>query len=374
MTQLLHEGVGTTARAAPDDGHRATGSRAGPAHGVAWRDVAGFVALAYGLAWALWFAVVPNIGRLFTAERTPAELEAPDAVALGMFAPMLAAIAMRRFVSKEGLRGSLGSFRRWRWYAVALLVPAALVTAVIVLVVATGRGDFTAPHDSLPVTYLALAIRAVTVGSLLTFGEEYGWRGYLLPKLLPLGEVKAALIVGLIWGPWHVPVLIAGLNYPGVNPWAAIGVFIPAGIIMSLLVTRLYVAAGASVLVATVFHAGLNAYGDNLTDSEHLSGNPLVVFAGGAIGMGVIALAAVLAFSLHRRFRGSARQRVSAAPSSEAATAPAHQAATAHGRSSPLPWLDRRRAPAQPRFVERGYATSGSRITFSRSGVDRRST
>jgi uncharacterized protein len=132
MTQLLHEGVGTMDRAAVDGADRATWSRAGLAYGVAWRDVAGFVALAYGLAWALWFAIVPNIGRLFTAERTPAELEAPDAVALGMFAPMLAAIAMRRFVSKEGLRGSLGSFRRWRWYAVALLVPAALVTAVIV--------------------------------------------------------------------------------------------------------------------------------------------------------------------------------------------------------------------------------------------------
>jgi membrane protease YdiL (CAAX protease family) len=239
---------------------------------------------------------------------------------------------MRRFVNKEGVRGSLGAVRRWRWYAVALLVPAALVTAVLVLVAATGRGDFTAPHNWLPVTYLGLALHAVTVGSLLAFGEEYGWRGYLLPKLLPLGEIKAALIVGLIWGSWHVPILVAGLNYPSVNPWAAIAVFIPAGIIISLLVTRLYVAAGASVLVTMVFHAGLNAYGDSLTDSEHLSGNPLVVSAGGAIGMGVTALAALLAFRVHHRFLGSARQRAAAAPSTDAATVPAHQAATAYGR------------------------------------------
>jgi membrane protease YdiL (CAAX protease family) len=55
----------------------------------------------------------------------------------------------------------------------------------------------------------------VPVGTALAFGEEFGWRGYLLPRLLPLGEVKAAIIVGLIWGPWHLPVLIVGLNYPG---------------------------------------------------------------------------------------------------------------------------------------------------------------
>ena len=75
---------------------------------------------------------------------------------------------------------------------------------------------------------LALAVMAVTFIGFLTFGEEYGWRGYLLPKLLPLGEVKAAVIVGLIWGPWHAPILIAGLNYSGVNPFAAIGIFTSA--------------------------------------------------------------------------------------------------------------------------------------------------
>jgi membrane protease YdiL (CAAX protease family) len=67
-----------------------------------------------------------------------------------------------------------------------------------------------------------LAYPAVGVAALflavLTFGEEYGCRGYLLPKLLPLGEVKAAVIVGLIWGLWHAPLLLAGLNFADVNP------------------------------------------------------------------------------------------------------------------------------------------------------------
>ena len=48
-----------------------------------------------------------------------------------------------------------------------------------------------------------------------TFGEEFGWRGYLQPKLLPLGQKKMYLIVGIIWGVWHWPVIWMGFNYPG---------------------------------------------------------------------------------------------------------------------------------------------------------------
>ncbi len=55
-----------------------------------------------------------------------------------------------------------------------------------------------------------------------TFGEEFGWRAYLLPKLMPLGGRKAMLLLGVIWGVWHWPVIFMGyeygFNYPG-YPW-----------------------------------------------------------------------------------------------------------------------------------------------------------
>lgn len=50
---------------------------------------------------------------------------------------------------------------------------------------------------------------------LATLGEEFGWRGYLQPKLLPLGERKMYLLVGAIWGAWHWPLIWMGFNYPG---------------------------------------------------------------------------------------------------------------------------------------------------------------
>src|SRR5205085_48045 len=75
---------------------------------------------------------------------------------------------------------------------------------------------------------LLLIVAAIYVP--FTLGEEYGWRGYLLPRLLPLGEVRASALVGLLWAVWHLPLLLAGLNYPGRNPWLALLVEIVATI------------------------------------------------------------------------------------------------------------------------------------------------
>jgi membrane protease YdiL (CAAX protease family) len=58
----------------------------------------------------------------------------------------------------------------------------------------------------------------VTVGPVVniipTLGEELGWRGYLMPKLRELVSDRAALIItGIIWGFWHLPVIVMGHNY-----------------------------------------------------------------------------------------------------------------------------------------------------------------
>jgi membrane protease YdiL (CAAX protease family) len=44
-------------------------------------------------------------------------------------------------------------------------------------------------------------------------GEELGWRGWLLPKRMPLGTVPALVLSGIIWGIWHAPLVL--LRYPG---------------------------------------------------------------------------------------------------------------------------------------------------------------
>jgi membrane protease YdiL (CAAX protease family) len=63
---------------------------------------------------------------------------------------------------------------------------------------------------------------APIVNAAPVFGEEFGWRAYLVPKLIDIGERKALLLSGIIWGIWHAPVIAMGHNYgfdyPG-YPW-----------------------------------------------------------------------------------------------------------------------------------------------------------
>jgi hypothetical protein len=78
----------------------------------------------------------------------------------------------------------------------ALVAPPVFVTAVVLIVQALGLGEFRWPPTNWFV-YLMLLVIALPV-TLFTFGEEYGWRGYLLPRLLPLGEIRTSVLLRLI--------------------------------------------------------------------------------------------------------------------------------------------------------------------------------
>jgi uncharacterized protein len=69
------------------------------------------------------------------------------------------------------------------------------------------------------VLYLSLALNTLVLGPLLgliiTFGEEYGWRGFLQPELIKLGRIRGVFLLGVIWGIWHWPMIWMGYNYPG---------------------------------------------------------------------------------------------------------------------------------------------------------------
>ena len=135
--------------------------------------------------------------------------------------------------------------------------------------------------------------------TLFTFGEEYGWRGYLLPRLLPLGEIRASVLLGVIWGVWHLPLLLAGLNYPGENVLWAIIIFTFVTVALSFTYTWFYVASSGSVLVAAVFHASTNQFSDTFWVPPLLSGtNP---FAPSIVGAVLIMVLVVVVYRLFKR-------------------------------------------------------------------------
>jgi CAAX protease family protein len=144
----------------------------------------------------------------------------------------------------------------------------------------------------------------LTVGGLaslpLALGEEYGWRGYVLRRLLPLGRVNATLIVALIWGVWHTPVLLLGLNYPGQPAWAVLPLFLMTVTLTAFLFTWMYLIADQSVMVVAVMHSVLNALTDTFTSPRYLVGaDPHLAGGGGlmAIGLLTILVLAVVRYS-----------------------------------------------------------------------------
>ena len=126
-----------------------------------------------------------------------------------------------------------------------------------------------APPLPLPIGVLvALQFVNVLLGAFINaipaLGEELGWRGWLLPKLMPLGTVPALLLSGIIWGLWHAPLVLLvllvllGYNYPGVPGWLGLLMMVGLGILMGAIFGWLRLRS-ASVRPAALAHGSFNA-------------------------------------------------------------------------------------------------------------------
>ena len=230
---------------------------------VPWREVALFTLFAYGLTWGwhgIWIA--PQLGSLLSGPTTPADPAVVYGNSVnflpGMAGPMLAALALRLFVSREGLRGSLGLRQLKRRYAIALLAPALFLTIAAAALVLFGFAALRSPPQ--PFALAVLPSLAILMGLeiFLGFGEEYGWRGYLLPRLMPLGEVKATLTLGSIWALWHLPVIISGVLIGGSSLWLLLPTHFCSVVLGSFPYTWLAKSTRNSPAAAAVFHGSMN--------------------------------------------------------------------------------------------------------------------
>lgn len=159
------------------------------------------------------------------------------AIATVMWAPAVAALITIRFVTHQNVRSiGLRFGPSWKPYLVcALLIPLVfIITYLLTWALGLGQPDWqlksffgllagagldmsNAPAPSLLLTALFFSsiIPAPFVNSIFGLGEEIGWRGFLLPRLMPLGKWRAYSLLGIIWGLWHAPLILIGFNYPG---------------------------------------------------------------------------------------------------------------------------------------------------------------
>lgn len=104
---------------------------------------------------------------------------------------------------------------------------------------------------------LAVLINPI-MGLVQCFGEELGWRGYLLPKLTKgLSKFSATIITGLIWGIWHIPIILSGYNYGGEHPLLGSLAMIVFCVIIGVFSAFLFYKV-KSIWVPVIFHASIN--------------------------------------------------------------------------------------------------------------------
>ena len=200
--------------------------------------------------------------------------------AIGMWGPGLAAIIVTIFIAKEPFSSlRLNRLGKFRYYLAAWFLPPLLVALTIVLSILIGTAqydpDFTTMQAiveqsaqtgvEIPVTTLILIqfVQGLILGPVInvfvTMGEELGWRGFLLPKMLPMGEWKALIWGGVIWGIWHAPVILQGHNYPE-HPFLGVFLMIAFCIFLSIIIGWMYLRT-RSPWSAAIAHGSLNAWG-----------------------------------------------------------------------------------------------------------------
>jgi uncharacterized protein len=108
--------------------------------------------------------------------------------------------------------------------------------------------------------HLLSLLIAPLFNGIFTFGEEWGWRGFLLPKLLPLGQWPALVLTGVLWGIWHAPVTLLGYDYP-FHPKLGMVLMTLFCIVFGTLLGWLRLATG-SVWPAVIGHAAMDAVGE----------------------------------------------------------------------------------------------------------------
>jgi membrane protease YdiL (CAAX protease family) len=120
----------------------------------------------------------------------------------------------------------------------------------------------TAPDWPVVVVVPNLMFTSILVTPLL-WGEEFGWRGYLQPRLFPGRPLAAAMATGVIWGIWHYPILLMAYNFPE-QRLAGLIVFPISMVLLSVIFGWLLDRSG-SIWAPSLAHAALNSIGGSLT-------------------------------------------------------------------------------------------------------------
>jgi uncharacterized protein len=177
--------------------------------------------------------------------------------------PVLATLIMVLVVTRDGYSRSgwqsLGLGRLGlRMWPIAFFGTLAITVAATAAVWATPLASVTAPAGGIINSAVSLVIQVLLLATTFSLAEEIGIRGYLLPKLLPLGRKRALLVSGLVWATWHMPLLFLTPLIPVGNKVIGMPLFYAAVVAGSFFYGYLRMISG-SLWPASIAHAMHNS-------------------------------------------------------------------------------------------------------------------
>jgi uncharacterized protein len=212
-----------------------------------------FFALTFVLSWTCWL--------LTPVVQAQSAIAASTLFFFGGFGPSIAAVIVVGVTSgRAGLSKWLGKCLQWRGKSglmtLAFLSPLAILTLAAAMQMALGGSVPPSPavgHIGILITNFFLVF---LVGGPL--GEEFGWRGYALPALEQrLGWRTASILLGGIWGAWHLPLFfIAGSSQ---NQGSLIAFFVLI-VATSVFYAWLFNRSTGSVVPALLLHTASNSW------------------------------------------------------------------------------------------------------------------
>ena len=231
---------------------------------------------------------------------------------VAMLTPLVVVLLMlfvvtRDGYTREGLK-SLGLHRLGlRAWPVAILGPLAVLGVAYGVVWATGLAEFAVPEALaeqgagvgvplwLWVPIATIVGPMLTLGLVLSLGEELGWRGYLLPRLEYLGAWAAVLLTGFLHALFHLPILfLTTLYHPGANKLILVPLFVASLTVVGMFLGYLRLSTG-SVWPAVLGHSAHNSVwaafsalsaGSTPLASEYLGGESGVLVIAGYAALG----------------------------------------------------------------------------------------
>jgi membrane protease YdiL (CAAX protease family) len=225
-----------------------------------------FVVVAYAVSWAIWLTGILSIDGLTSLE----DARFGGFLLAGSFGPTIAALVL---AAVTGGRSSIVSLLKrvilvrvnWRVYVVTFfLMPVIGLAFYLALGISAKIALF-----KIAVTMIGLIpLNAIVVGIILgvgPLGEEMGWRGYLQSHLQRrAGSITVAIIIGLVWAFWHLPVFKFADFRNGLALWQFIVLYPVSTILAAFTMGHLWRWSNGSLFIAMCFHAVLNTTAVNL--------------------------------------------------------------------------------------------------------------